>query len=126
MTNRRAIIYLPYEAVATMLELPAGLTVHAIFADFQRDALAVKVGGDHLDEVPDGMVSPQLPIPNCYLVDSEPVLDALRTLHYPTEGVCFHCEDPWPCPTMTVAAAEALAHPLATRRLKVDLVPDES
>lgn len=131
MTNnrrRRAVVVLTYEDVATMLELPDGLTVTAIFPDQLRDALTIKVVGDMLDEIPDGHYAPDLPMPDqVYLVDSEPILDALRKLHYEEDdgsaaaAICHHCEDPWPCPTMTVATADALAYPVAIRRLKVTI-----
>lgn len=114
-----------------MLELPDGLEVRALTSDFVCDGLMVKVVGDMLPEVPAGFAAPQLPIPSrTYLVDTAPLMDALRTLHYEVDdgsaagAVCFHCEDPWPCPTMTVAEESALKHPVVWRRLKVEL-PEE-
>lgn len=126
MTNkRRAIIALPYEVVAQMLELPDGLTVHTVFADQMRDSLSVKVVGDHLAEVEDGAESPYLPVADrTYLVDAEPLIEALRNLHYEDFGECQHCEDPWPCSTMTVALAAAVAYPQAIRRLRMDWTAD--
>lgn len=126
-SKRRAVVVLSFEDVATMLELPAGLTVEALHHEFMRDALMVKVSGDVLAEVPPENFAPELPRARVYLVDTEPVMDALRKLHYQEDdgfaagAVCHHCEDPWPCPTMAAAEAEALAHPVAMRRLRVEL-----
>jgi hypothetical protein len=124
MTNRRrATVVLPHEAIAAVLELPTGLEVHHLFLDPFRDALCVAVTGEHLDEVAEGTEPPRLPTPEeCYVVDTTPVLDALRNLHRPTDDglLCLHCEDyEWPCPTMKAAEGEALTRPLVVRRLKV-------
>jgi hypothetical protein len=124
MRNRRgALVALPLDAIYAILDLPPGFEVHHLFLDQYRDALCVAITSEHLDEVPEGCEMPYLPTTDwCRVVDTTPVLDALRKLHYPTDdGQCFHCEDEWPCPTMKVAEAEALEHPLAMRRIKVDV-----
>jgi len=120
-TNRRAIVLLPYEAVATMLELPPGLTVHAIYPDPLRDAFAVKVTGDSLADVPAGDQAPLLAQVHL-VVDTQPILDALRKMHTVSADskTCHHCEYIWPCPTIRLAEDEALTHPLQMRRFKVE------
>lgn len=114
---------LPIEAIATMLELPPEYEVHHLFMDPYCDAVCVAIVSDRLDEVPSGAEMPRLPISDwIHLVDTTPVLDALRKLHYLTDGgQCLHCEDEWPCPTMKVAEDEALARPLVMRRLRVEI-----
>lgn len=133
MTNRRrAIIVVPLEAIATMLELPDGLAVHHLWPDSYRDAMCVAVTGEHLEEVPSGMEAPQLPTRDeMRIVDTAPVLDALRRIHQPDGPLCSHCwtwdteaskpaRASWPCATMETAESEALLHPLVVRRLKVE------
>jgi hypothetical protein len=134
MTNRRrALIAVPLEAIATMLELPPGLQVHHLFPDSYRDAVCVAVTGDHLDEVPAGTETPLLAIrDDVQVIDTTPVLDALRQLHRQDGPVCSHCwtwdddagkpeRATWPCATMKAAESEALLRPLVMRRIKVEV-----
>lgn len=122
MRNRRgAVVALPLDAIHAILDLPPGFEVHHLFVDQFRDAVCVAIVSDQLDEVPEGVELPQLPSEDwCEVVDTAPIIGALRQMHREHEGRCTECYNVvWPCPTMKVAEDEALAHPLAMRRIKI-------
>jgi hypothetical protein len=120
-----------------MLELPDGVELLHLFADSYRDSVCVVVGGERFAEVPDGTELPHLPVDDwTTVVDTAPVMDALRRLHFQDDdGSCANCcewEGPnsrelkpvrsrWPCATMRAAEKESLAHPLVVRRLRVNV-----
>lgn len=60
--NRRAVVFLGTQRIARMLALPEGLRVLAARDDFQRDGVAVLVEGDALEEQPQAVVLPDLPL----------------------------------------------------------------
>ncbi len=60
--SRRAIAFLGHAQIARMLALPDGLRAIACRDDFLRDGVAVLVEGDALDDQPDGVELPRLPV----------------------------------------------------------------
>lgn len=60
--NRRAVAFLSMQHVARMLALPDGLRAVACRDDFMRNGVAVLIEGDALDDQPDGIELPRLPV----------------------------------------------------------------
>lgn len=60
--SRRAIAFLGMPQIARMLALPEGLRAIPCRDDFLRDGVAVLIEGDALDDQPDGVELPRLPV----------------------------------------------------------------
>lgn len=60
--RRRAIVFLGAQWIERMLALPEGMRVLAVRDDFLRDGVSVLVEGDMLDEQPEGVVLPDVPV----------------------------------------------------------------
>lgn len=60
--SRRAVVHLGMDRIARMLALPEGVRALAARDDFIRDGVAVLVEGEQLEDQPDAIVLPDLPL----------------------------------------------------------------
>lgn len=60
--SRRAVVHLGMDQIARMLALPEGVRAIAARDDFIRNGVAVLVEGEQLEDQPDAIVLPDLPL----------------------------------------------------------------